>query len=57
MGELELEDIHEIQAHELFGNEKPLFSLKLKLDNFSDFYGRVILYRLEVWGHDVAESM
>jgi hypothetical protein len=53
IGELELEDIHEIQAHGLFDNEKSFTSLKFILDNFSDFYGRVILYRLEVWGHEV----
>jgi hypothetical protein len=53
MGELELEDIHEIQTHGLFDNDKSFSSLKFIFDDFSDFYGRVILYRLEVWGHEV----
>ena len=53
IGELELEDIHEIQTHDIFDNETSFTSLKFTLDNFSDFYGRVILYRLEVWGHEI----
>ena len=56
IGELELEDIHEIQTHTLFDNNAPLTSLKFTLDIFSDFYGRVILYRLEVWGHEVTST-
>ena len=52
VGELEFEDVHEIQEHSLLDNEKLLNSLKFTLDNFSDFYGRVILYRLEVWGYE-----
>ena len=56
--ELELEDIHEIQTHSLLvDNQKPLTSLKFTMDNFSDFYSRVILYRLEVWGHEGASLL
>jgi hypothetical protein len=54
IGEMELEDIHEIQTHSLINNDESFTSLKFTLDNFSDFYGRVILYRLEVWGYEIA---
>lgn len=32
--------------------EKICNSLKLGLESFSDFYGRVIIYKLEVWGEE-----
>ena len=56
IGELELEDIHAIQTHDLLNNEEPFSSLKFTFDNFSDFYGRVILYRLEVWGNEITST-
>lgn len=54
---LEWEDVHEVQVCELSDKiESPTTSsVKIVLDNFSDFYGRVILYRLEVWGYEVIE--
>lgn len=63
--ELELEDVHELQECELEdknnvlnnngesvdSGESAVDGLKLVLGDFTDFYGRVILYRLEVWGY------
>jgi hypothetical protein len=54
IGEMEFEDIHEIQTHNLINNDESFTSIKFTLDDFSDFYGRVILYRLEVWGYEIA---
>jgi hypothetical protein len=55
LGDLELEDVHDLQSCTLFDNKSSVTGIKLVLDNFSDFYGRVIVYRLEVWGYEVAE--
>jgi hypothetical protein len=52
LGELEFDDIHEIQTRDIFDNKKSFDSLKFILSNFSDFYGRVILYKLEIWGYE-----
>ena len=49
---LEFDDVHEVQSCELAQSDLSVSSLKLVLDDFCDFYGRVILYRLEVWGHE-----
>jgi hypothetical protein len=53
LGEFELDDIHEVQTHNFLEDEASLDRIKLILSTFSDFYGRVILYRLEVWGYEV----
>jgi hypothetical protein len=55
LGALELEDIHELQSYALFDNQCSFTSIKLVMDKFADFYGRIILYRLEVWGFEVPE--
>jgi hypothetical protein len=55
LSDVELDDIHEIQTFHLQDNQHSFRSLKFILDNFADFYGRIILYRLEVWGYEVPE--
>ena len=55
--EIELEDVHEMQECTLQMNNKDIRieavqGLKLVLQDFTDFYGRVILYRLEIWGSE-----
>jgi hypothetical protein len=55
LGALELEDIHDLQSCGLFDNASPLTGIKLVMEHFSDFYGRVIVYRLEVWGFEDPE--
>ena len=55
--EIELEDVHEMQECTLQMNNKDIRieavqGLKLVLHDFTDFYGRVILYRLEIWGSE-----
>jgi phosphotransferase system HPr-like phosphotransfer protein len=48
---LELEDDHEVQIRPLQPlSDAPLTSLRLIFEDFTDFYGRVTIYRLEVWG-------
>lgn len=58
--EIELEDVHELQESQLgeCSNDsdntriESVQGLKLVFQDFTDFYGRVILYRLEIWGHE-----
>jgi len=50
--ELELEDVHEVQVCDLEPAGKPVQSIKLVLENAVDFYDRIILYQLEVWGQE-----
>ena len=54
VAEFALEDIHDLQSF-TFNAEKSYRSLKLILEHFSDFYGRVILYKLEIWGMEDLE--
>jgi hypothetical protein len=61
LDELELEDAHEVQTCTLASSKgsnaamMPVSGLKLVLNDFTDFYGRVILYRLEVWGYEYGD--
>jgi len=50
--ELELEDVHEVQSCELEAamKQQPVTGLHFVFSDFADFYGRVILYQLKVWG-------
>ena len=50
--ELELEDVHEVQSCELEAamKQQPVTGLHFVFSDFADFYGRVILYQLWVWG-------
>uniref|UniRef100_A0A7R9WR12 F5/8 type C domain-containing protein n=1 Tax=Craspedostauros australis TaxID=1486917 RepID=A0A7R9WR12_9STRA len=51
MEEEELEDTHEMQTIDL-ESEVVCRAIKLNLDEFKDFYGRVTVYQLQVWGHE-----
>jgi hypothetical protein len=56
--EFELKDVHEVQSFDLLSstaNRQPVTAIKFVLDNFCDFYGRVILYKLEVWGREMGD--
>jgi hypothetical protein len=56
MAEFELDDVHELQVCRLHNNTdntdsaSPTKSIKFLFDDLCDFYGRVILYKIEVWG-------
>ena len=50
--ELELEDTLDIQIFALKSGEGT--ALKLVFDEFTDFYGRITIYRIEVWGLEVS---
>jgi hypothetical protein len=49
--ELEPKDTHELQSFILKCSVGT--ALKLIFDEFKDFYGRVTLYRIEVWGREL----
>ena len=58
--EMELDDVHELQEWQLGDDDndnntrkESVQGLKLVLEDFTDFYKRVILYRLEIWGHEM----
>jgi hypothetical protein len=53
--ELEPEDIHEVQSFAL-ETSNPVHSLKLVFADGTDFYDRLIVYRIEVWGQEVVLS-
>lgn len=53
--EMEFEDVHEVQIHalETADRSRPMYSsLKLAFSDLTDFYGRVTIYRLEIWGYE-----
>mmetsp|Transcript_27130 Transcript_27130/g.38160 ORF Transcript_27130/g.38160 Transcript_27130/m.38160 type:complete len:170 (-) Transcript_27130:405-914(-) len=51
--EEELEDSHDIQTLEM-DSLQTCNGIKLTFDEFSDFYGRVTIYRIRVWGKEVS---
>jgi hypothetical protein len=54
--DLECEDTHELQLLDLSpAREAPTLctALRFVLEDCTDFYGRVILYQLQVWGHEM----
>jgi len=50
LDEEELEDTHDVQSLEVDATGN---GIKLTFDEFSDFYGRVTIYRIRVWGSEV----
>ena len=50
--DIEWEDVHETQTHDLPSSKQATSALKLVLDDFTDFYGRVTIYRIEIWGKE-----
>ncbi|CAJ1942396.1 unnamed protein product [Cylindrotheca closterium] len=55
--ELEAEDEHEMQVFPLPVTDEAKegsSALKLEFKEFTDFYGRVTIYQLQVWGHEIS---
>jgi Sad1 / UNC-like C-terminal len=52
LDDLELQDVHRLQSFSLQPTDKESDAIQLILDDFTDFYGRVMIYRLEVWGKE-----
>ncbi len=54
--EVEPEDNHDLQTFSLLVNNEAWTgtALKLVFDDFTDFYGRVTIYRIQVWGKEVS---
>lgn len=53
--DLEPKDNHDFQTFSLEkGRETKGTALKLVFDEFTDFYGRVTIYRIEVWGKEAS---
>lgn len=47
----EPEDSHDLQTLEI-EHENRVTAMKLAFENLTDFYGRVTIYRMEVWGKE-----
>ena len=56
LDELEVEDVHKEQVHDLSSSAQPCTSLRLVFDDFTDFYGRVTIYSIQIWGRLSQES-
>ena len=52
--EVELEDVHETQSFAL-DLEQPCSALRWTFEDFTDFYGRIIVYQLQVKGSEAEE--
>lgn len=52
--EIEADDDHELQSFPLSVAERAT-ALKFVFDETTDFYGRVIVYQLQVWGKELGE--
>jgi hypothetical protein len=58
MVELEADDHYDIQSISLLEdahNSGPTKALKLVFEEPTDFYGRITIYQLQVWGHEVED--
>jgi hypothetical protein len=53
---LEFDDVHELQTRSLQVEKLTTKAIKLTFDDATDFYGRVTIYRLEVWGKEESGS-
>lgn len=55
--EIEADDDHDLQEFDLFDEQSPdtpsTSALKISFRECTDFYGRVTIYQLQVWGHEV----
>jgi hypothetical protein len=49
---IELEDVHDFQSISI-QSRLPCKAIKLIFQDFTDFYGRVIVYQLQVWGTEL----
>ena len=49
---VEWEDVHELQSYTLPGTPTAVQALKLVFEDPTDFYERVTIYRMEVWGEE-----
>jgi len=53
---VEWDDVHEVQVVPLRKDIQSCTSLRLVLKDYTDFYGRVILYQVQVWGKEVGTA-
>lgn len=49
---VEFDDVHDLQTHSLQVKDSTTTAIKLDFDDATDFYGRITIYRLEVWGRE-----
>ena len=52
--EIEADDDHELQSFPLSISDE-ITALKIVFDETTDFYGRVIVYQLQVWGKELGK--
>ena len=50
---IEPEDVNDVQTFEITDADRTCNMLRLSFEGSSDFYGRVTIYKLEVWGSEV----
>ena len=50
---IEPEDVNDVQTFEIADEDRTCNMLRLIFEGSSDFYGRVTIYKLEVWGSEV----
>ena len=53
--ELEADDDHELQSFPLSLMDEEATAIKIVFDETTDFYGRVIVYQLQVWGKEMGD--
>ena len=58
MAEFDVDDNHDLQIFSLLEenqNTRPTTAVKLLFEDCTDFYGRVIIYQLQIWGYEVKD--
>ena len=58
MAEFDVDDNHDLQIFSLLEenqNTRPTTAVKLLFEDCTDFYGRVIVYQLQIWGYEVKD--
>lgn len=48
-----INSIQEFSLEEVDESSRKCSAIKLSFDSGTDFYGRVIIYKLEVWGYEI----
>jgi hypothetical protein len=54
--DMEVQDVHAMQVASWNSEALPCTKLRLELEEFTDFYGRVTIYQLQVWGKECLDK-
>ncbi|CAB9504435.1 receptor 2C2-associated protein [Seminavis robusta] len=58
--EVEPDDVHDVQSFPLTkedAKESTTKAIKLVFGDFTDFYGRIMIYRIEIWGVECQNNL